>query len=86
MIATVMVSVVGFVAFLAALEGTEVPGLGFGLAELLSFDTLALWTRSSGVALLPGHDPTSRFPDANPRTAPACPATSEARRAEPRTT
>lgn len=56
----VVVSVVGFVAFLAALEGSEVPGLGFGLAERLSFDTLALWTVLAGVALLTGHRAVSR--------------------------
>lgn len=52
------VSVVGFVAFLTALEGAEVPGLGFGLAERLSFDTLTLWTVLVGVALQTGHRPS----------------------------
>lgn len=56
----VVVSLVGFVAFLAALEGSEVPGLGFGLAERVSFDTLTLWTVLVGVAVLTGHPAVPR--------------------------
>ena len=64
---TVVVSLVGFVAFLAALEGGEVPGLGFGLAERLSFDTLALWTVLVGVALLTGYRVVPRDSATAPR-------------------
>lgn len=53
-VATVVVSMAGFVAFLAALEGAEVPGLGFGGAERLSFDTLSVWTALVGATLLTG--------------------------------
>lgn len=51
-LAAVALSVAGFVAFLSAAEGTEVGGVSFGLAERLSFDTLALWTAAVGVAVL----------------------------------
>lgn len=50
-LAAVVVSMTGFVAFLMAGDGAEVPGLGFGLAERLSFDTLTLWTVLVGVTL-----------------------------------
>lgn len=46
------VSVVGFVAFLAALEGTEIPVLGFGGSERLAFDTLSVWIAAVGLILL----------------------------------
>lgn len=50
----VVVSIVGFTAFLAALDGPEVPWLGLGGTERVSFDTLSLWTALVGVALLTG--------------------------------
>src|SRR5690625_4576290 len=40
--ATAVVSILSFIAFLLALEGSEVPVLGFGFAERLSFDTLTI--------------------------------------------
>lgn len=49
---TAVVSVVGFLAFVAALEGAEVPVVGFGGAERLSFDTLTVWTALVGATLL----------------------------------
>ncbi|GAA1196757.1 hypothetical protein GCM10009585_12560 [Brevibacterium paucivorans] len=51
-IVALVVSLVGFAAFLAALEGVEVPWVGFGGAERLSFDTLSLWTALVGATLL----------------------------------
>lgn len=47
-----VVSMAGFAGFLAALEGTEVPLLGFGGVERVSFDTLTVWTVLVGTALL----------------------------------
>lgn len=59
-IATVAVSIVGLVAFLFALDGAELPGLSFGIAERLSFDTLTLWTAFAGVAVLAGRAGSAR--------------------------
>lgn len=56
-IMALVVSMVGFAAFLAALEGTPVPWLGFGGAERLSFDTLTVWTALVGATLLTGRGP-----------------------------
>ncbi len=56
-IVALVVSTVGFAAFLAALEGSEVPWLGFGGAERLSFDTLSVWTLLVGATLLRGRRP-----------------------------
>lgn len=53
-IAAVAVSILGFAAFLLALDGAAVPGLSFGIAERLSFDTLTVWTAAVGVAVLVG--------------------------------
>ncbi|GAA3846017.1 hypothetical protein KACC15558_33110 [Brevibacterium ammoniilyticum] len=53
-IASVIVSVLGFAAFLLALDGTAIPGLSFGIAERLSFDTLTVWTAAVGIAVLVG--------------------------------
>ena len=53
-IATVIISVIGFAAFLLALDGAAIPGLSFGIAERLSFDTLTVWTVAVGVAVLAG--------------------------------
>ncbi|WP_374927988.1 DUF998 domain-containing protein [Kytococcus sedentarius] len=50
--AALIVSVVGFVAFLAALDGAEVAALPFGVAERLGFDTLTLWTVVMGGVVL----------------------------------
>lgn len=47
-----VISVAGFVAFMAALEGLEVPWVGLGGAERLSFDTLTIWTALTGIVLL----------------------------------
>ncbi|MGC7532381.1 hypothetical protein ACPWML_25520, partial [Pandoraea pneumonica] len=44
----------GFAAFLLALDGAAIPGLSFGIAERLSFDTLTVWTVAVGVAVLAG--------------------------------
>lgn len=52
-----VVSTVGFVGFIAALEGNAVPWLGFGGAERLSFDTLSLWTVMVGASVLRGRRP-----------------------------
>lgn len=51
-IATGIVSIIGFVTFLAALEGARVPLIGMGGAERLSFDSLTLWTFGAGAAVL----------------------------------
>lgn len=51
-IGAVVVSVIAFMAFLAAMAGAEVPWLGFGGTERLSFDTLSLWTVVVGAAIL----------------------------------
>ncbi len=51
-IATLVLSAAGFVTFVAALEGTDVPIVGFGGAERLAFDTLTLWTAGAGGLLL----------------------------------
>lgn len=53
-IVAVLVSIVGFTGFLAVLEGAEVPWLGLGGTERLSFDILSLWIALVGVALLAG--------------------------------
>ncbi len=53
-IAAVAVSILGFAAFLLALDGAALPGLSFGIAERLSFDTLTVWTAAVGVAVLLG--------------------------------
>ncbi|MCM1012246.1 DUF998 domain-containing protein [Brevibacterium sp. XM4083] len=53
-IAAVAVSILGFAAFLLALDGAALPGLSFGVAERLSFDTLTVWTAAVGVAVLVG--------------------------------
>ena len=62
-VATVAVPVVGFVAFLSALDGAALPGLPFGVAERLSFDTLTLWVAVVGVVVLVGGRPST---DADP--------------------
>lgn len=51
-VATVAVSVAGFIAFIAAIEGTRVPLLTLGIAERLSFDALTLWTAVAGTTVL----------------------------------
>lgn len=51
-IAVLVLSVAGFVAFVAAIEGADVPIVGFGGAERLSFDTLTLWTAGAGGLVL----------------------------------
>lgn len=53
-IVALVVSLVGFAAFVAALEGTEVPWLGFGGTERFSFDILSIWTILVGATLLMG--------------------------------
>lgn len=57
-----VVSIVGFAAFLAALEGAEVPWLGLGGTERISFDTLSLWTALAGVALMTGRGVRDKAP------------------------
>ncbi|MFC3690273.1 DUF998 domain-containing protein [Aquipuribacter hungaricus] len=55
-----VLSVAGFAAFVAGIEGAEVPIVGLGGAERLSFDTLTLWTAGAGVFVLArrhGHVP-----------------------------
>ncbi|GAA2188745.1 hypothetical protein GCM10009786_18990 [Leucobacter alluvii] len=51
----VVVSAASFVIFMVALEGYEVPWLGVGGVERLSFDSLTVWTALTGVALLKSH-------------------------------
>ncbi|WJS89941.1 DUF998 domain-containing protein [Microbacterium testaceum] len=48
-VATTLVSISAFVAFLMALEGTVLPGLSLGISERLAFDTMTLWTAITGV-------------------------------------
>lgn len=51
-IATVLVSAACFTLFIAALDGYEVPWVGLGGVERLSFDSLTLWTALVGVTVL----------------------------------
>ncbi len=51
-VATIAFSVLGFAAFVAGLEGADVPLVGFGGAERISFDTLTLWTAGAGAYVL----------------------------------
>lgn len=51
-VVTVVISISGFVSFLAALQGMPVPLLGFGIAERISFDSLTLWTAVAGIVVL----------------------------------
>lgn len=50
--ATVAVSLASFIAFVLALDGSEVPFLPLGIAERLSFDALTVWTAFAGSAVL----------------------------------
>lgn len=51
----VIVSAASFVIFTAALEGYEVPWLGLGGVERLSFDSLTIWTALTGAVLVKSH-------------------------------
>lgn len=51
-IGALVLSVAGFGAFVAALEGADVPILGFGGAERLSFDILTIWLACAGMIVL----------------------------------
>lgn len=62
-VGAVLVSLAGFAAFVAALEGNALPVLGFGIAERLSFDILALWPVLVGAAILLGHPLRGRAAD-----------------------
>ncbi|MCZ2220639.1 DUF998 domain-containing protein [Corynebacterium pilbarense] len=53
--AVVILSVASFIMFAAALDGYEMPWIGLGGAERLSFDSLTLWTALTGVALMRAH-------------------------------
>lgn len=53
--AVVCLSVASFAVFLAALDGYDVPWLGLGGIERLSFDSLIIWCTLTGVALLKTH-------------------------------
>lgn len=51
-IIVLFVSFVGFTVFVAALDGYDVPWIGLGGVERLSFDSLTIWTALTGAALL----------------------------------
>lgn len=51
-IIALVISIIGFIGFLTALEGVTIPLLGFGGIERLSFDTLTAWTVLVGIAIL----------------------------------
>lgn len=58
-IATALVSIGAFVAFLMALGGMILPGLSLGISERLAFDTLTLWTAIAGLVSLAALRPHS---------------------------
>lgn len=51
-VAVAILSAASFALFVAALDGHEVPWIGLGGAERLSFDSITLWTALVGVAVL----------------------------------
>ncbi|MDF1488166.1 DUF998 domain-containing protein [Tessaracoccus caeni] len=51
-VAALMLSVAGFAGFIAALDGVDIPVLGFGGTERLSFDTLTVWVVVLGATIL----------------------------------
>lgn len=51
-VAATLVSVVGFLLFISALDGAQIPVLGLGGSERLSFDILTAWTMCVGFAVL----------------------------------
>lgn len=68
--ATVAVSVVSFLAFLAALEGEGPVILPLGIVERLAFDSLTLWTVAVGTNLLLLSRADNRSPDSSATTQP----------------
>ena len=58
--AVVILSVASFIMFVAALDGYDMPWIGLGGAERLSFDSLTLWTALTGVALVRAHKPSAQ--------------------------
>lgn len=58
-VAAAVVSVAGFLLFVSALEGAQIPVLGLGGSERLSFDTLTVWNMCVGIAIL-AHTPVHR--------------------------
>lgn len=59
--AVVILSVASFILFVGALEGYEMPWVGLGGAERLSFDSLTLWTALTGVALVGALRPSGQL-------------------------
>ncbi|RBP64774.1 putative membrane protein [Brevibacterium sanguinis] len=51
-IAALGLSLLGFVGFILAVDGLDIPLVGFGGAERLSFDTLTVWVAVLGVVIL----------------------------------
>ena len=59
--AAVILSVASFILFVGAIEGYEMPWVGLGGAERLSFDSLTLWTALTGVALVGALRPSGQL-------------------------
>jgi len=51
-IASVIISIIGFVLFIDAMDGGQSATLGLGITERIAFDTLTLWSAATGIILL----------------------------------
>ena len=75
-LASLALSIAGFVLFIDAISGGPSISLGLGITERLAFDTLTIWGAVLGVILLmttPGRRSTTSSQEAVPGSAPTTP-------------